>query len=285
MFAHLCQFAGVVLVVDGPSSPTERIAQRAIGSFPGDRTLVLARNVGQHAATLAGIRLVGEGLVLTIDDDGQNDPREGLRLLQRLLEDDLDLVYGVSSGSEHARWRNYLSRQAKSVVARVTGPTVQQIASFRVLRSSPLLAAYPVVPPQPNLDAMLYWSTSRIGAMNVEGRNRSEGQSTYGIARLIRYGWNLVTTFSYVPLRIVTYMGLLSAAISIGLLLYFLLSYITDQNRVSGFTAIAAMVTAFAAIQFVALGVIGEYLSRVHVASVVQPPFVVQRVEEGGGAS
>jgi len=240
---------------------------------------VLARNVGQHAATLAGIEAVGPGIVLTIDDDGQNDPREGLSMLDRLASRDLDVVYGVSSGSEHALWRNFLSRQAKRVVSRVSGTTVRKISSFRAIRSGPVLAAYPQVPPQPNLDAMLFWSTNRIDALSVLGRERLVGRSTYGLRRLVRYGWTLVTTFSYMPLRIITYLGLLAALVSVLLLAFFLASYAVDQQRVSGFTAIATMLTAFAAIQFIALGVIGEYLSRVHLASVAQPPFVVQRRE------
>ena len=198
-------------------------------------------------------------------------------MIEHLVAHDLDVVYGVSSGFEHARWRNLLSRKAKVLISRVSGAQVTTVSSFRAIRTAKVMSAYPEVPPQPNLDAMLYWSTSQVGRYDVKGRSRREGKSTYGIQRLIRYGWGLLTTFSYVPLRLITYLGFFAALASMVLLVYFLAAYLFDDQRVSGFTALATVLTASAAIQFVALGVIGEYLSRVHIASVAQPAYVIQR--------
>ena len=128
--------AEVVLVYDhGPDD-----SARVIGELAADervRPVWLARNSGQHAATVAGIAASATTWVVTMDEDGQHVPADIGRLLDRALDDRVYLVYGRPvRGPAHAAWRNATSTAAKWVARSLAGSDVSSFTSFRLIEGS-----------------------------------------------------------------------------------------------------------------------------------------------------
>lgn len=237
----------------------------------------LMRNYGQHAALAAGIRTARGAVIITMDDDLQTPPEEIPKLVSKLAEG-FDLVYGVRSRETHSWLRNRCSRVGKSLLARILGVRVAtSISSYRAFCQS---LKEPVVRhqgPVVFLDALLCWGTTRVGSTKVDHQKRAAGESGYDWKKLFRHYANMTTSFSQLPLKIASILGLVTMGVGLALFLFVLLVYWIQGISVPGFTFVAASVTLFSGIQLLILGIMGEYLARMHQNLIGMPPYVVRQ--------
>jgi undecaprenyl-phosphate 4-deoxy-4-formamido-L-arabinose transferase len=244
------------------------------------RGIQMFRNYGQHNALLAGLRMAKFPLVLTMDDDGQHPPSQVPTLLSALT-DDVDLVYGSPQEERHGVMRNLASRSAKQAMAGALGRDVYpRSGAFRLFRQELVSAADDVHDPAVSIDVILSWATTRIVDVDVQFEPRRAGSSGYGVTRLIRHALNMITGYSTRPLRWVSAAGLVCAVIGFLLLLYVLIRFFAGGTDVAGFTFLAAAVTLFSGVQLLSLGVVGEYLGRMHFRSMGKPNYVIRAQTE-----
>jgi undecaprenyl-phosphate 4-deoxy-4-formamido-L-arabinose transferase len=263
----------ILLVLDGPvPSITATSVAQHLGSV---RIVPLLRNYGQHAATLAGIHSAKFELMLTMDDDSEHDPSDGVDMVRKLSNESLDVVYGVRTDSNQAWWRRSTSSLTKRSIARFTGHDALSISSFRALRRTAALTKTNMRDPFFNLDGYLIATTGRIQSEPVVGRPSRNQESRYGLSSLARYGWTLVTATTYAPLRAVTFAAGVSGFLSLVLSIVFITSYFAGNDRVAGFTALATMTALFGAVQLLALGIIAEYMARIHGRTMGVPTYVL----------
>ena len=250
------------------------------------RGVRMSRNYGQHNALLAGLRTAQYPLVLTMDDDGQHPPSQIPALLSALT-DDVDLVYGHPTEEQQSRLRNVASRSTKRAMAGALGPDVYiRSSAFRVFRRELVAAADDVHDPAVSVDVILSWATTRVADVEVQFSKRQSGTSGYSLTRLARHALNMVTGYSTRPLRWVSAVGLLCALLGFGLLVYVLVRFILGGSDVAGFTFLAAAVTLFSGVQLLSLGVLGEYLGRMHFRSMGKPSYVIrERTPRADGRS
>ncbi|GAB2455951.1 glycosyltransferase family 2 protein [Streptosporangium sandarakinum] len=273
----------VVLVVDGSPDDTWEAAQELADRHETVRALLLARNYGQHNALVAGIRCVRYDVVVTMDDDLQHPPEEVPRLLAA-LRPDLDLVYAVPRSGTHGLLRDLASRSLKiGLSGRFGGENSGDICSFRAFRSFLREALDGVTGPYTQIDIAFSWATTRIGTVRVNMEHRSVGHSNYTVPMLVRHAIGVLVAYSSIPLRLVTYCGLLTGALGTVLLAVFLWSYWCGDTTVKGFTSTATMISLFASAQMVALGVIGEYLGRIHAERMGRPTYIIRERSESHG--
>ncbi|OPG12440.1 glycosyl transferase [Microbispora sp. GKU 823] len=272
----------VVLVVDGSPDDTWEVAQELVERHDVVRAVLLARNYGQQNALVAGIRSARHEIVVTMDDDLQHSPEEIPKLLAG-LGPDLDIVYGVPVAGKHGPLRNLASRSLKAVLGgRFGGEHAQYISAFRAFRAFLRESLDRVEVPHTQVDIAFSWATTRIGAVPVNLQERRVGRSNYTLPMLVRHAIVVLVGYSTVPLRLVTYFGLLTGALGLTLLGVFLWMYWSGASTVAGFTSTASMISLFAAAQMIALGVIGEYLGRIHTERMGRPMYIVrQRCEHG----
>jgi undecaprenyl-phosphate 4-deoxy-4-formamido-L-arabinose transferase len=109
---------------------------------------------------------------------------------------------------------------------------------------------------------------------------RPVGRSAYSLPRLFRHAITMVTGYSTVPLRFVTWLGVLCGLVGLGLLVYVLYGFITGSTTVAGFTTLASMVALFSGAQMISLGILGEYIGRMHFRGMQRPTYLV-RVDGG----
>ena len=133
-----------------------------------------------------------------------------------------------------------------------------------------------------SLDVALSWGTTQTAVATVRMDQRTEGRSGYTFRTLIRHTLNMVLGYSVAPLRLVTYVGLLIGAAGLLIFARLLWLYYRGQTTIAGFTTLASMIALFSSAQLVAVGVLGEYVGRVHLHGMGRPTYVIrERAGEG----
>jgi undecaprenyl-phosphate 4-deoxy-4-formamido-L-arabinose transferase len=266
----------IVLVNDGSQDGSWSTIDALAQSFPEIIGIDLMRNYGQHNALLCGIRASRHDVIVTMDDDLQQPPEEIPRLLDKLAEG-FDVVYGTPDHEQHGFLRNLSSRVTKAALGTATGAAVApMVSAFRAVRSSvkPAFAEYRS--PLLSIDVLLTWATTKFASVTVRRDPRRSGISNYRVRSLVRHAMNMMTGFSLLPLQVATLIGFLFTIFGIFVLLYVLIRYVISGGGVAGFPFLASIIAIFSGAQLFALGIIGEYLGRMHMRTMERPAYIVR---------
>ena len=267
----------LILVNDGSADRSwEEIVQAATGrSFV--HGINLMRNYGQHNALLAGIQHARGDAIVTMDDDLQHPPAEIPKLLA-LLNDGWDVVYGVPDRERHGFWRDLASRLYKVALRAVMRVEVaEQTSAFRAFRRSAVEAQMRFTGPFVDIDALLAWGTSRFASVRVRHMERGDGVSNYTFLSLVSHALDMMTAFSTLPLRVATFTGFGFMLFSVAVLAWVIGWYLVDDRSVPGFPFLASIIGLFAGAQLFAIGIMGEYLAKIHLRSMGYPAVVVRQ--------
>jgi len=266
----------IILVVDGSPDDTWDVARGLATSSGTVRALRLARNYGQSNALIAGVRAAKHEVIVTMDDDLQHAPEELPKLFGALTED-LDLVYGVAEEEEHAFGRSLASRLVKRGLSGVVGvENAKVLSALRVFRSHLVAGFDQVSGPDVSVDVVLSWTTTRVTSVTVRMDQRTHGRSNYTFRSLVKHAINMIMGYSTKPLRFVTGLGILIGIAGFALFVRVLWLYFTHETTVAGFTSVASMVAIFASAQMLAIGVLGEYVGRIHSHGMGRPTYVIR---------
>ena len=270
----------VVLVNDGSADRSWEVISDLSRRHAWVRGINLMRNFGQHNALLCGIRDARYDIIVTLDDDLQNPPGEIPKLLARLAEG-YDVVYGAPEKRQHDIWRNLATAATKLTLAGFVGDRAAHgVSAFRAFRA-PLRQAFANFQcPYVCIDVLLAWSTTRFDSVPVRHDPRRAGASQYTLRKLVTHALNLLTGFSTRPLRLASWIGFAMTLFGVGLLVFVLVRYLVQGDSVPGFPFLASVISIFSGAQLFALGVIGEYLARMHFRMLDQPAYVVRKETE-----
>ena len=276
----------VILVEDGGMDDSWDVIRELSQSDHRIKGIQHSRNFGQHNALLTGIRAARYDIVATLDDDLQNPPEEIPRLL-RYLAQGYDVVYGTPQREQHGFFRDAASQITKFALQSAMGAeTARKVSAFRVFRTRLREAFADYQNPYVSIDVLLTWGTTSFAACEVKHDPRTAGISNYNLAKLIRHAMNMITGFSVLPLQLASLVGFALTLLGMGLLAYVLIGYLVHGSTVSGFPFLASVLAFFSGAQMFALGIIGEYLARMHLRSMGRPAAVVrERVGGTDGAS
>jgi len=266
----------VILVNDGSRDGSwEAICQLAC-EHNSIRGFNLLRNYGQQNALLCGIRMARYEIIVTLDDDLQHPPEEIPKMLDELARG-YDVVYGTPEKRHHRLWRNstaILTKMAMQATLGIRGAS--SISAFRVFRT-PLRDAFASYQsPSVSINVLLNWGTTRFASVPVRHEERRTGKSNYSFRKLVTQAFNIITGFSVVPLQMASIIGFLFTCIGIVVLLYVLGRYLIHGASVPGFTFLASLIAIFSGAQLFALGIMGEYLARMHQRMMDRPVYVVR---------
>jgi len=273
----------VILVNDASRDESWTVVQRLASSHPWVRAVDLMRNYGQHNALLAGIRRARHDVIVTLDDDLQNPPEEIPKLLDR-LEQGFDVVYGVPENEQHGLLRNVASQLTKLTLQNAMGAeTARRISAFRAFRTRVREAFSDYRGSFVSIDVLLTWGTTRFTAVLVSHEKRQAGASNYTLRKLIAHAVNMMTGFSTMPLQLASLIGFTFTLFGFAVLVYVIGRFLISGGSVPGFPFLASIIALFSGAQLFALGIIGEYLARVHFRLMNKPAYTVR--EESGGAA
>jgi undecaprenyl-phosphate 4-deoxy-4-formamido-L-arabinose transferase len=264
----------VILVNDGSSDESWETVCGLAAQYPWVRGINLMRNFGQHNALLCGVRVAQHEIIVTIDDDLQHPPEEIPKLFEKLNEDN-DAVYGTPDRVTHGLWRDLASAITKMALRSAMGVEVaRQVSAFRAFRT-PLREAFAnYQSPFVSIDVLLTWGTTRFGAVQVRHDERTLGASNYTFWKLVNHAVNMMTGFSTLPLRVASFVGFGFTVFGLLVLAYVLIGLLVYGRVVKGFAFTASIIAVFSGAQLFALGIIGEYLARIHFRAMDRPPYV-----------
>jgi undecaprenyl-phosphate 4-deoxy-4-formamido-L-arabinose transferase len=276
----------VILVHDGAIDGSDAVMSALAAKMPFVRTIWLSRNFGQHPATLAGMSSTNGDWVVTLDEDGQNEPRDIARLLDVAVEDEMQLVYARPTNAPPHGWvRNTFSVVAKWIFTNFLGHAhMGEFNSFRLIKGEIArgLAAY--CGPDVYLDVALSWVVGRGGHCPVLLRNARRRPSSYSYRRLVSHFWNLVLTSGTGPLRLVAFIGI--GAVLLGLLVsaFGVWAKLTGRAEVPGWASLVIVVSLFSGLILFALGVLAEYLGIAIKVALGRPLYLITSRPNRGGA-
>jgi undecaprenyl-phosphate 4-deoxy-4-formamido-L-arabinose transferase len=271
----------IILVNDGSRDGSWAAIENLARTHPEVVGVELMRNYGQHNALLCGIRSATRSVIVTIDDDLQQPPEEIPRLLAK-LDEGFDVVYGTPQREQHGLARNISSRLTKAAFATAMGADVApMVSAFRAFRAS-LKPAFEQQNPLLNIDVLLTWATTRFAAVPVRREARKTGASNYRFRALVRHAMNMMTGFSVLPLQVATIVGFAFTLFGIAVLVLVIARYFLQGAVVPGFAFLASIIAIFAGAQLFALGIIGEYLGRMHMRTMERPPYLVRTTTHAG---
>jgi undecaprenyl-phosphate 4-deoxy-4-formamido-L-arabinose transferase len=268
----------IVFVDDGSPDGSWQVLQAVRERHP-DRIVAvqLMRNYGQHNALMCGFRHTRGEYVVTMDDDLQNPPEEIPKLIEAITANDLDLVYGSYGDKKHNPWRNLSSWVVNAFYRRVFRSSVT-VTSFRIIRRCLLESIFSYTLNFTFVDGLLAWNTQRMGEVPVEHLPRAQGRSGYSLARLTLLALNLFTNFSLLPLQLVSVLGVLAAAGGLCLAGVYLVLYLLHQIVVPGYASTIIAVLVMGGVQLLSLGIMGEYLGRLHLNVNRKPQYTERQV-------
>jgi undecaprenyl-phosphate 4-deoxy-4-formamido-L-arabinose transferase len=266
----------LILVNDGSHDSSWETVCQLTAHHEWIRGINLMRNFGQHNALLCGIRAARYEVTVTMDDDLQHPPEELPKLINKLAEG-YDVVYGTPDQEQHGFLRNTASRITKLALQTAMGAeTARNVSAFRVFRTILRKSFSNFRGPFVSIDVLLTWGTRNFAHIPVNSVPRLMGASNYNFLKLITHAFNMMTGFSAVPLQFASILGFMFTVFGLGVLCYVLVNYLFRGGAVPGFAFLASSIAIFSGAQLFSLGIIGEYLARMHFRMMDRPVYTVR---------
>lgn len=270
-------------VDDGSRDSSARLIEAASRRDPRLRGVMLSRNFGHQAALTAGIaQASGADAVITMDADLQ-DPPELIPELVAAWQGGAEIVLAVRRSRQERGLRRLGFDLFHRVFQRLTDQPVEANTGTFGLLAKPAVEAFAQLPEQhrffPGLRA---WVGFTQVAVHYDRQERAAGTPAQTLRRLVRYALDGIFSFSRLPLRLLTYSGLIIALVGFGIGLFFALRRILGvEVAPTGFTTLVTLVLFLGGIQLIGIGVIGEYLGRVYDEVKRRPQYIVRRTFGG----
>lgn len=278
-FAQVGAEFTVIFIDDNSKDDSWQVVCGLKDEFPAQvKAIRLSKNFGQHNAILCGMHFIDGGNVITIDDDLQIPPEEIPKLIEHQKQTGADVVYGTFKSKKHSILRNFGSYLLGKIF-QYFASTVGQGSPFRLIRNEIAEKLTNTNQSLIFLDEALGWFTERIEFVNVDHHKRKEGASGYSFIKLFFHTLNLIVSYTSLPLRVMTYFGLISALVCIGVGIHYIYLKYTYGAEL-GFTALIVAIFFSASIILLSLGIIGEYIRRLHATQYKKPPFAIRTVIE-----
>jgi glycosyltransferase involved in cell wall biosynthesis len=276
----------IILVNDGSPDNSGEVCRALARTASVPLTYIEhARNFGEHNAVMTGLRHARGAYVITMDDDLQNPPEEVVRLYDHARTGGWDVVYTRYAEKKHAPWRNLGSRFANRVADLLLDkPKGLYLSSFRCMSALVVREVTKYRGPYPYVDGLIMQVTQRLDSIEVRHLARAEGRSNYTLKRLVRLWLNLATNFSVLPLRMAIVAGVAMGLFGLLGALAVMIEALMGVTP-SGWASTMTVLLLLSGVQFLILGVLGEYVGRAFLSANGKPQGVVREVIGSGAAS
>ena len=268
----------IILVND--SSPDNTMG--AIRSLCAENDFItgvdLAKNFGQHAALMAGMRLSKGDIVVCLDDDGQTPANEVGKLLGKLKEG-YDVCYASYGHKQHNGFRNFGSKVNELMTRIMLGkPKELYVSSYFAVKRFVVDDMLRYEQPFSYVIGLVLRSTKNITNVEVNHRAREVGHSGYTLRKLFGLWFNGFTAFSIKPLRIATFIGCVCACTGFLYGFYTIIKKLVLVDVEAGFSATMSVMVFIGGMLMLMLGMIGEYVGRIYLCINNTPQYVIREV-------
>ncbi|MBU1694235.1 MAG: glycosyltransferase family 2 protein [Verrucomicrobia bacterium] len=268
----------IVLVNDSSNDNSWEVIKKAALRNTHVVGICLRRNFGQDSALMAGLRAAMGNYVVIMDDDLQHDP-VFIPMLYNEIRKGCDVVYGKYRHKKQKPWKNlgsaFNDRVANIVLKK---PREIYLSPYKIIARQTVLAVCEYDGPFPYIDGLLFRVTRHVSQIDIRHQDRFAGRSNYTVVKSFLVWANLITSFSMVPLRLATILGLVSSATGILFGIYILIAKLIFPSPVQGWTSLFVSIFLLGGVQLFSIGMVGEYLGRLYQNVSKQPQYVVSEM-------
>jgi len=270
----------IYFVDDGSGDHTWKLVQSLVHQGEPVVGIKLSRNRGHQNALLAGLFTAAGDVVVSIDADLQDDIEAIEEMLDR-YRDGCDVVYGVRKRREtDTFFKRFTAEMFYRGITFLGAQTVPNHADYRLLSRRAVDALKEFREVNLYLRGIVPLIGYKSAIVHYDRRARFAGDSKYPLRKMIALALNAVTSFSVVPLRIITLMGILVFLFTVAMSGYVLwIRFLTD-TAVPGWASTVLPVYFLGGVQIICLGVIGEYLGKLYAESKARPRFVIEEIAQ-----
>lgn len=241
------------------------------------KVIELAKNVGKHAALMAGYSYVDGDIVVTLDDDGQCPVNRLWELLEP-LNDNYDIAIAKNGKKKQTPLRNFGSWvNAKMSEFFIGKPKDIQLANFFAMKRYVCDEILKYKNPYPYIDGLYLRTTSKICNVPMEERERQTGKSGYTLKKCLSLFANGFTSFSVKPLRVAMLFGVLCSFLGLCIVVFVIAQKILNPAILAGYTSLMAVILLVGGVIMILLGVIGEYVGRIYISINSAPQYVIRQ--------
>ncbi len=255
----------LILVNDCSSDNSWNVLKELHASNQNIKVINLAKNAGQHAATLCGLKYCTGDFVVLLDDDLQHPPEEIVKLVSCITADsEIDVVIGSYEKKKHSAVRNIGSHAMKYTSAYIhKSKDNLRLTSFRIMRISVAREVVKIQVHKPRIGYLIRMTTNRISSVIVEHHQRKYGSSGYTFVRLVKdFILNIINNTT-LPLKMISIIGTIISIFSMLFAMYLIGRFFFGGHSVKGWTSLMVTVSFFSGFILFTLGIIGEYLLRI----------------------
>ena len=270
----------IILVDDGSADRSMEMIIEASQKDPRIVGVILTSNFGQHAAVTAGLQTSRGKYVVTLDADLQNPPEEIYKLLEKLREG-YDVVGSIRENRKDTLFRKVGSKMVNLMVRKLcNGKTMTDYGCMLRGYSRNVVDAILLCHENGKFIPMLAMTYARKSVeVHVKHAERAAGESKYSVMKLIALQYDLLTGTSTFPLRLLTFFGFCVGAFGVVFGLYiFIRSQIDKDWGAYGTFAMFAVVFVLMGAQFASMGLLGEYIGKIHLNARSRPQFFIESV-------
>lgn len=267
----------LVFVSDGSGDNTFQEICKASEANPRVRGAEFSRNFGKEAGIFAGLELAGGDAVVVMDCDLQHPP-QAIPQMYQLWQQGAEIVEGIKSkrGRESIFYKMSAGLFYK-IMSRLIKMDMSSSSDFKLLDRKVVKVLLELPERNTFFRALTFWAGFETKTVEYEVQERKFGESKWSFFSLMKYAISNATSFSTLPLQLVTVMGILSILFSVILAVQTLVRYLTG-NAVEGFTTVILLVLIIGGFIMLSLGIIGHYIARIYEEVKGRPKYIISRV-------
>ena len=269
----------VLLVWDRGPGNSDKVLRQLSQQYPWVRPLWLSRNFGQHAATLAGMTSSGGDWIVTMDEDGQQDPAFIPQMLDAAYDQEAQLVYGTPSNPPpHSAVRNLASKTVKKVFAgALADGGFAEFNSYRLVLGEIGRSVAAYTGTGVYLDVALSWVVADATTFPVVARREGREASNYTYRRLFGHFSRLIVSSGTRPLLFVSWLGVLFVLMGAAVSIWVLYQRIVGEIVIAGWASTFIALMLIGGAMLLSLGIIAQYIGATTNMSLGKPLYVVVR--------
>jgi undecaprenyl-phosphate 4-deoxy-4-formamido-L-arabinose transferase len=276
----------IVFTDDGSRDRSLPMLMEIAQAEPRVKVVEFNRNYGQHSAIFGAFAEVSGRIVVTLDADLQNPPEEIPKLVAK-VEEGYDVVGGWRQGRQEndSFFRTMPSKIVNAVTRKTTGVKLHDYGCMLRAYSREVVEAMLLCKERSSfIPALANSFAKRITEVPVAHAERAAGESKYGLWKLINLQFDLLTSFSLLPLQMLSVLGVAISALGMGFGIYLMVYRVLHpEGTVQGVFTLFAILFFFVGAQFLAFGLLGEYIGRIYVEARDRPRYMVRKVHGAGG--
>ena len=267
----------IIYINDGSTDSTQRILEDFHERFPAVKVIEFNRNYGQHMALFAGFQSCHGEIIITIDGDLQNPPEEIPKLVYK-MEDGYEVVATYRRNRQDSLFRRFASNIVNRITSKLVGVKLKDYGCMLRAYSRPVIDHINMCTESSSfIPALANTFARKIVEIEVAHEERKMGQSKYSIFRLLRLNFDLMTSFSLLPIQFIGVLGSIIAVLGLAFAVFLFIRRLFLGPEGEGVFTLFGILFFFIGVQIFALGIIGEYIGRIYQEVRRRPRFVIKK--------